>query len=101
LILEQVGTLLVDLFALTLQENVQALALETGWSDGEVDKCDARAQIGSEDRVLISCQQEQSQLSIAGDLFVTDLHHESAAHLLNFLVEDAVHDRVNLLNILH
>ena len=98
--LQQVTALPVDLFSFTLEEDVEALTVQTRRSYSEVDECDTRAEIWREQSILVTSQHEEGQLTIAGDFLVTNLHNEATADFLNLLVKDAVHDGIDLLNVL-
>lgn len=99
--LQQVASLGVNFLSLTLQVDVEALTVETGWSHSEIHKGDTRAEIGREDSILVPREHEKGKFAIAGNLFVSDLHHETTSHFLHFLVQHRVHHWVDLLHILH
>ena len=100
LVLEKITALPVDLLTLVLHEDVEALTVQTRWRHSEVNESDARAKIRRKQSVLVTRQHEEGELTIACDLFVTDLHYKASANFLDFLVEDTVHDGINFLDIL-
>mmetsp|Transcript_20729 Transcript_20729/g.31813 ORF Transcript_20729/g.31813 Transcript_20729/m.31813 type:complete len:251 (-) Transcript_20729:10750-11502(-) len=98
--LNDVVSLLVDFRALFLEEDVQALVLQTRRSHGEVDKGNSRAEIGCKHSVGVTSDHVQSELVRVVDFLISNSDEDTSTSFLNLLVEDAVEDGVNLLDVL-
>ena len=98
--LDQVGSTLVDIWSLGLEDVVQRLGLQTALRDSEVDECRPAANIWCEHCRGIAGGQVQLERRREIDVLSAKLDENTTTGLLVLLVEHLVEDRVDVLGVL-
>ena len=99
--LEEVGTALVDVRSLSLENLVETLALQRAARHREVDEGDARAEVGRELDGGVARREEDGEGRRQVNVLIAERDEHASARASQLAVEDGVENRVVVLDVLH